>query len=97
MTEASPANLDLAIALPLGVVGNQLMRIETDLRFLSMKASAYANERDNGSLAAKIAGGLERINGALDLIRALVADMEANIQPSATRAVTSSRNTDRDD
>ena len=41
MTEPSPANLELAIALPLGVVANQLTRIEADLRFLSMKASAF--------------------------------------------------------
>jgi hypothetical protein len=103
MTEASPANLELAVALPLGVVANQLMRIETDLRFLNMKALAYANERESGDLAAKIAGGLEKINGALDLIRGLVADIEANIQP-LSRPGTSSRNpasrkpfTDRDD
>ncbi len=81
MTEPSPANLELAIALPLGVVANQLTRIEADLRFLSMKASAYRSERESGQLAAKVSGGLERINEALDLIRGLVADMEANIQP----------------
>ena len=62
MTEPSPANLELSIALPLGVVANQLARIEADLRFLSMKASAYVNERESGQLAAKVAGGLERIN-----------------------------------
>jgi hypothetical protein len=103
MTESSPANLELAIALPLGVVANQLMRIETDLRFLNMKALAFAGERENGALAAKIGGGLERINGALDLIRGLVADIETNIQP-LSQAGRSSRNpasrkpfTDRDD
>jgi hypothetical protein len=105
MTETSPANLELAIALPLGVVANQLKRIETDLRFLNMKALAYANERENGALAARVAGGLEKINAALDLIRGLVADIEANIQPpSVSRPGTSSRIpaarkpfTDRDD
>jgi hypothetical protein len=84
MTEPSHANLELAISLPLGVVTNQLTRIEADLRFLSMKASSYAKERENGDLAAKISGGLEKINEALDLIRGLVADMEANIQPTPT-------------
>jgi hypothetical protein len=105
MTEACPANLELVIALPLGVVANQLMRIETDLRFLNIKALSYANERENGDLAAKIAGGLEKINEALDLIRRLVADMEASIQPpSASQPGTSPRDpasrkpfTDRDD
>jgi hypothetical protein len=84
MTEPSPANLELAIALPLGVVANQLTRIEADLRFLSMKASAYVNEHESGELAAKVSGGLEKINEALDLIRGLVADMEAIIQPTST-------------
>src|ERR1700733_4947178 len=83
MTEPSPANLELAIALPLGVVVNQLTRIEADMRFLSMKASAYVNERENGELAAKVSGGLEKIIEALDLIRGLVADMEANIQAAS--------------
>jgi hypothetical protein len=83
MTEPSPANLELAIALPLGVVANQLTRIEADLRFLSMKASAYINERESGQLAAKVSGGLEKINEVLDLIRGLVADMEASIQAAS--------------
>jgi hypothetical protein len=81
--------LELAITLPLGVVANQLTRVEADLRFLSMKASAFADERENGELAAKASGGLERINEALDSIRGLVADMAANIQPRPVR--TSSR------
>jgi hypothetical protein len=93
MTEPSPANLELAVALPLGVVANQLTRIEADLRFLSMKASAYVNERENGELAAKVSGGLEKINEALDLIRGLVADMEAGIQ-TASLSGKSSRNRD---
>jgi hypothetical protein len=83
MTEPSPANLDLAIVLPLGVVANQLTRIEADLRFLSMKASAHAVERENGQLAAKVSGGLEKINEALDRIRSLVADLEANLQAAS--------------
>ncbi|MGA2397099.1 MAG: hypothetical protein ABSG30_03410 [Steroidobacteraceae bacterium] len=97
--------MELTIALPLGVVANQLMRIETDLRFLSMKASAYASERENGDLAANIRGRLEKINESLDLIRGVVSDIEANIQPTvASQRGTSSRDpaprkpcTDRDD
>jgi hypothetical protein len=89
MTESAPANLELAIALPLGVVANQLTRIEADLRFLSMKASAHAVERENGQLAAKVSGGLEKINEALDRIRGLVADMEVNLQAASVTAQSS--------
>jgi hypothetical protein len=84
MTEPSAANLELAIALPLGAVANQLTKIEADLRFLSIKASAYAGERGNGELAAKAAGGLEKIIEALDLIRGVVADFQAGIQAAGT-------------
>jgi len=103
MTEPSAANLELAIALPLGVVANQLTRIEADLRFLSMKVSACVNERESGQLAAKVSGGLEKINEVLDLIRGVVADMEANLQaasPAGTsrgERATRKSSADRDD
>ena len=81
MTEASPANLELTIVLPLGVVANQLMRIEADLRFLNMKALAYAKERESSEPDGRIAAPLEKINEALDLIRGLVSDIAADVQP----------------
>ncbi len=85
MTEASPVNLELAILLPLGVIANQLMRVEADLRSLNMNALVYAKERANGDLAAQISTRLERINEALDLIRGLMSDFEGDIQPRAAR------------
>ena len=83
LTQPPRASAELAILLPLEVAANRLMAIEADLRFLSMKASAYVNERENGELAAKASSGLERINEALDLIRGLVAELEANIQAAS--------------
>jgi hypothetical protein len=83
MTETSCANLELAIVLPLGVVANQLMRIEADLRFLNMKALDYAKERERGGKAAQILAQLEKINESLDVIRELMADIETDIQPKA--------------
>jgi hypothetical protein len=105
MTEASPSNLELALVLPLGVVANQLMRIEADLRFLNMRTLAHAQELESGSLARKIAAPLDRINEALDLIRGLVADIRADVRPGyAAPTLTSSadhssrkRLPDRDD
>lgn len=91
MTESS-ANLELAIALPLGVVANQLVRMEADLRFLNMKALNYAKQRESGVLGAQIAGHLEQINESLDLIRGLISDIEADMRPrSAPGAVASAR------
>jgi hypothetical protein len=80
MTETSSANVELAIVLPLGVVANQLMRIEADLRSLHMKAWAYAMEREHEP-DPKIAARLDKINEALDLIRGLTADMAADLKP----------------
>jgi hypothetical protein len=87
MTETSPENLELAIVLPLGVVANQLMKIEADLRFLNMKALAYAEEGESRNLAGQITSRLERISEALDLIRGLVSDIQADIQPRSAGPV----------
>jgi hypothetical protein len=83
MTEPSGANLELAIVLPLGVVANQLMRIEADLRFLNMKALDYAKAGERGGRAAQILAQLEKINESLDVIRDLMSDIETDIQPKS--------------
>jgi hypothetical protein len=87
MTEASCATLEMAIALPLGVVANQLMRIEADLRLLNMRALSFAKQRDNARLTGQIEARLDNINAALDSIRGLVSDIEADIQPRSTRVI----------
>jgi hypothetical protein len=80
VTESSTANLELGIVLPLGVVANQLMKIEAELRFLNMKALGYARDNGDGAVAGQIAGRLEHISEALDLIRGLVADLQSDMQ-----------------
>jgi hypothetical protein len=81
MTKASSANLEMAIILPLGVVANQLLKIEADLRLLNMKASDFVSEDGGGRHTGLIEARLENINEALDSIRRLVSDMEADIHP----------------
>jgi len=92
MTEVSSTNLELAIVLPLGVVVNQLMRIEAHLRLLNMKTLDYAKECSQAPFAAPIAANLEQIHDTLDLIRGLVADIEADVRPRSADAARSSRN-----
>lgn len=81
MTKASSTNLEMTIILPLGVVANQLMKIEADLRLLNMKALDFVNEDGGGRHTGPIDARLENINDALDSIRRLVSDMEADIHP----------------
>lgn len=83
MTETPSTNLEMAIVLPLGVIANQLMRIEADLRLLNMKAVNLARERETGRHTGLIEARLERINEALDAIRSLVSDIEVDIQPKS--------------
>jgi hypothetical protein len=92
-----PANFELAIVLPLGVVANQLMRVEADLRFLNARTSAYASERPGGPLAGQVAARLEKINEALEVIRGLVRDIEAEFQPRSANPKSLKARTDRDD
>jgi hypothetical protein len=83
MTEASRASLEMAVALPLGVVANQLMRIEAELRLLNMKALNLGGERGEERVSGLIEKRLENINEALDSIRGLMSDIEKDIQPRA--------------
>src|ERR1700748_654831 len=83
MSAPSPTSIELAIALPLGVVANQLRKGESDLRFFTAKTSTYGQDRDAGNLAAQVAARLEQINEALENIRTLIADIERDIQPKS--------------
>ena len=81
MTPATSADWEMAIVLPLGVVANQLRRIEEQLRLLDMKALDFARQRENRNLRGLIEARLEHIHEALGSITGLVSDIEADIQP----------------
>jgi hypothetical protein len=85
MTEAPATNFEMAIVLPLGVVANQLMKIEAQLRLLSVKALSFAKARERGPHAGLIEARLENINEALDSLRGLVSDIEAAVQPDHSK------------
>ena len=81
MTEATSADFEMSINLPLGVLANQLMKIEADLRLLNMKALRCARERENQRLTGGIEARLVNINETLESIRDLVSDIEDCLQP----------------
>jgi hypothetical protein len=82
VTKRSSASVELGIVLPLGVVANQLMKIEADLRFLNMRAQDHARDGGHEALAGDIAGHLELITESLDRIRELVADLQTDSRPT---------------
>jgi hypothetical protein len=94
MTEASSANFELAVVLPLGVVANQLLRTEAHLRLLNMKTLDFAKLCSVTRFAGPIALRLEQIHETLDSIRSLVADIEADVRPSPENAARSSTEED---
>ena len=75
MTRASSSDLQLAIVLPLGVLAQQLMRVEAQLRLVNMKALDLSTESEYTVSAALINAKLEHISEAIDSIRGLLADM----------------------
>jgi hypothetical protein len=96
MTTAGPANLQLAIVLPLGVVANQLMKVEADMRLLSMRAGAMAG--GESAAARLVAGHVEKISETLDSLRRLLSDFESDLQPRASGSSAKRKpNPDRDD
>jgi hypothetical protein len=97
MSEPSPVNVELSIALPLGVIANQLMKVEADLRLLNARTSAYASRHLGSGTAGQIAARLEKINEALEVIRVLVSDIESDIQPRSAGTRSLKARTDRDD
>jgi hypothetical protein len=96
MSDRPATSFELALALPLGAVANQLMRVESDLRFLSAKSIADPEDRAGAGRAAQVAARLEQINETLDAIRALIADIERQLQPNPQRS-SARRRDDRDD
>ncbi len=96
MSRASPTTFELSIVLPLGVVANQLMKVEADLRFLTAKATAHAGEHP-GAMSEQVAARLEQINEALEVIRGLVADIETEVQPSSANSRPQQPRADRED
>jgi hypothetical protein len=89
----------MALILPLGVVANQLMKIEADLRLLNMKALDFAREDESGRHTGLIQARLENIHEALDSIRGLVSNIEADSSPDMIRSKYLDRKSrlDRDD
>ena len=75
MNRASTSELELAIVLPLGVLAQQLMRVEAQLRLVNMKALELSCGSDYKGSAALINAKLEHISEALEAIRGLVADL----------------------
>jgi hypothetical protein len=89
------SSVELSIALPLGVVANQLMKIEADLRLLSVKAGI--DGREHAGASSQIGARLEKINESLETIRSLIADIERDLQPPSTQTAARRRRDDRDD
>jgi hypothetical protein len=90
MKQAASANLEMTMVLPLGVIANQLVRIEADLRLLNLKALILAPEPGNECPAERVEATLANINETLDSIRSLVTGIEGHIQPRST-AVSATR------
>ena len=97
MTDQSMSSLELTVGLPLDVVADKLRRLETELRVLNMKAITAAAET-NG-LGARMETRVDAIYEALDSIRRLVSDIEADIQPNSATgpALKGKLKADRDD
>jgi hypothetical protein len=89
------SDIEWALALPLGVVANQLRKIEADLRLLSAKAGI--DSREHAGASSQIAARLENINETLETIRGLIGDIERDLQPPSAQAAARRRRDDRDD
>ena len=70
------------MVMPLGVIANQLVKIEGDLRFLSMKAAEHADE-EGAPCSRSVDARLELIYDVLESIHSLLARLQTDIHPKA--------------
>jgi hypothetical protein len=82
---ASQVDWEMTMVMPLGALANQLVKIEGDLRFLSMKAAEYSGEDGVRSTKA-IDARLELIHEALQSISSLLVRLQADIHPKGPAA-----------
>jgi hypothetical protein len=77
---AKSADWEMELVMPLGVVANQLVKIEGELRFLSMKAAEYSGE-DGLRPTKMVDARLELIFAVLESIQVILAKVQADIHP----------------
>jgi hypothetical protein len=77
MTGSNGANFELTVVLPLGVLANQMMKLEMDLRFLSARSPLFGEAREDARLNAQFNARLEQIHQAMDGIYSLLAELES--------------------
>jgi hypothetical protein len=82
---ASPVDWEMELVMPLGVLANQLVKIEGDLRFLSMKSAEHSGE--DGARPSKLVNArLDLINSVLESIHSLLAKLQSDVHPRETTA-----------
>jgi hypothetical protein len=74
-------NWEMTLSLPLGVVDNQLRKVEDQLRGLNMKAVDFGERCEDRTLRRAVAARLEEIIGLVDSIADLVARIDVDSQP----------------
>jgi hypothetical protein len=86
MKQAASLNLEMTIVLPLGVIANQLIRVDADLRLLNMKALILVPQTDNEHAVERVEATLANINETIDSIKSFVSGIEDHIHPRSTAA-----------
>ncbi len=92
--QTSQVDWELALLLPLGALANQLVKIEGDLRFLSMKASEQAHVDGPRPIRA-VDARVDLIHETLDSIKLLLVRLQGDIHPREPRASSTDRESTR--
>jgi hypothetical protein len=92
---ASQLDWEMTMVMPLGVLANQLVKIEGDLRLLSMKAAEHSGD-DGGPSTKAVDARLELMHEALESIGSLLVRLQADIHPKESAANSTARNATAD-
>lgn len=90
MTQPPSTNWEMTLSLPLGVVDNQLRKVEEQLRTLNMKALDFGEQCEDRALRLLVSARLENIGGLADSIADLVASLITDCRPKAPSKISAS-------
>jgi hypothetical protein len=85
MAAPPPGSREITLLLPLGVVAHQLVKLEGQLRSISIRSTGGSEPVEEPAIGAPVAATLERIHELLASLQSLVNEIEAGWEAAVRR------------
>ena len=85
MASPPPGSREVTLLLPLGVVAHQLVKLEGQLRSITIRSGAAVDPGQESSTGVPIAATIERIHELLASLQCLVNEIESGWEAAKRR------------